>query len=230
MIDIHSHILPNIDDGAPDLTTSLMLCKGLTVLGFNGVIATPHIISDLYPNTEENILSSCQSLNKSLIENNINLKLSVAAEYLLDETVISKINKDIKLLTFPNNGLLLEFSYSHEPENIVEYTFPLQLKEYEMVLAHPERYSYWHGKMEQYESLKEMGFSFQLNALSLTNYYGKQVNETANMLLQNGMIDYIGTDIHHERHLKALLQHFGKSGLQEIIQKYKLKNKNFEIN
>jgi tyrosine-protein phosphatase YwqE len=229
MIDIHSHILPNIDDGAPDIDTALMLCKGLLQLGFKGVIATPHIISDVYPNTEESIIASYQILKQSLLKNNIKLALGVAAEYLLDETVVSKMDKNIQLLTFPNKGLLLEFSYSHEPENITEFTFPILIKEYSMVLAHPERYSYWHGKISQYELLKDMGFSFQMNALSLTNYYGKQVAETANVLLQNGMIDYIGTDIHHERHLKALLQHFGSSGLQDIIQTYQLKNKDFEI-
>jgi tyrosine-protein phosphatase YwqE len=230
MIDIHSHILPGVDDGAPDLDTALMLCRGLIELGFKGVIATPHIISDVYPNTEIIINRAFEKLKLAISQHQININLNVAAEYLLDDTVLAKLNKDVQLLSFPNKGILLEFSYAQEPNEITEYTFPLVLKDYKMVLAHPERYSYWHGNLAQYEMLKECGFAFQLNALSLTNYYGKQVKETATLLLQKGMIDYIGTDIHHERHLNALLKYFGSNGLQDIIKTYQLKNKDFEIN
>jgi tyrosine-protein phosphatase YwqE len=228
MIDIHSHILPGIDDGAPDLSTALDLCKGLVELGFSAVIATPHIISDVYPNTEENIITAFKNLNAEVVKNKIPIKLNVAAEYLLDDTVLAKLSKDVQLLSFPNKGILLEFSYAQEPTEITEYTFPLLLKEYKMVLAHPERYSYWHHDLNQFEILKDMGFAFQLNALSLTNYYGKQVKETAQWLLNKGMIDYIGTDIHHERHLKAMIQFFGGSGIKELSDKYKLKNNQLE--
>jgi protein-tyrosine phosphatase len=228
MIDIHSHILPGIDDGAPDLSTALELCEGLVELGFSAVIATPHIISDVYPNTEENIITAFKNLNAEIVKNKIPIKLNVAAEYLLDDTVLAKLSKDVQLLSFPNKGILLEFSYAQEPTEITEYTFPLLLKEYIMVLAHPERYSYWHHDLNQFEILKDMGFAFQLNALSLTNYYGKQVKETAQWLLNKGMIDYIGTDIHHERHLKAMMQFFGGSGIKELSDKYKLKNNQLE--
>lgn len=229
MIDIHSHILPGLDDGAPDMETALQLCKGLIGLGFKGVIATPHIISDVYPNSEEKIKSSFDDLKIALQKSEIDLQINVAAEYMLDDTVLAKINKNFQLLSFPDKGLLVEFSYAQEPHSITEYTFPIQLKEYKMVLAHPERYSYWHTNKMQFENLKELGFQFQLNALSLTNYYGKQVKDIAQWLLTENMIDYIGTDIHHERHLKSLLQYFGSNGLPELIEKYQLKNKHLEL-
>ncbi|MEY2828151.1 MAG: hypothetical protein RIQ33_9 [Bacteroidota bacterium] len=229
MIDIHSHILPGLDDGAPDMKTALLLCKGLMELGFKGVIATPHIISDVYPNSEQKIKSIFEELKIAIHQNEIDLKINVAAEYMLDDTVLAKINKDFHLLSFPDKGLLVEFSYAQEPHSITEYTFPILLKEYKMVLAHPERYSYWHTDLSHFESLKDLGFMFQINALSLTNYYGKQVKEIAQWMLNKKMVDYIGTDIHHERHLKSLLQHFGNNGLQELIEKYQLKNQHLEL-
>jgi tyrosine-protein phosphatase YwqE len=229
MFDIHSHILPNVDDGSPDIETSLLLCHGLAELGFKGVYATSHIINDTYPNTEIQLKNSFQILKEEIEKKKINLKIGLAAEYFLDETVLTKINQDIQLLTFPNKGLLVEFSYSQQPEKITELTFPVQLQEYTLVLAHPERYNYWQGNMVQYERLKDIGFAFQINALSLTEYYGKQVKDAANQLLKAGMIDYVGTDIHHERHLNALLKYFGKTGIQDLIQTHSLKNNQFEI-
>ena len=229
MFDIHSHILPEVDDGAPDMETSIMLCHGLVELGFKGVYATSHIISDTYPNSEEKLKESFLFLKDEIQKHRINLSIGLAAEYFLDESVLNKINNDIQLLSFPNKGLLVEYSYSQEPEKITELTFPVQLQDYTLVLAHPERYNYWQGNLVQYERLKDIGFAFQMNALSLTEYYGKQVKDTANQLLKAGMIDYIGTDIHHERHLNALLKYFGKTGIQDLIETYSLKNNQFEI-
>ncbi len=229
MIDIHSHVVPAIDDGSPDIETSLKLCRGLMELGFSGAIATPHIISDIYPNTEISIAQSFHLLNDKLQENKVHFPLRYAAEYLLDETVHSKIQRGGKLLCVDGNEVLIEFSYAEEPENITELTFPLQLQNHSLILAHPERYRYWHGDFAKYRWLKELDLKFQVNALSLTDYYGTKVKEMANELLTKGLVDYIGTDLHHEKHLHALTKHFGKSGISQLVTKYKLKNAKTEL-
>jgi tyrosine-protein phosphatase YwqE len=189
MIDIHNHILPGIDDGSTDMSCSLLLCKGLTLLGFTHAIATPHIISDLYPNKEEDILILGESLKTALKENNIPLTISFGAEYLMDDTFLTKVNKKYAFLDFPNKGLLVEFPFASRPESINDYSFAIQIQGYEAVLAHPERYKYWHRDLKKYDSLKDLGFSFQMNALSLAGYYGQGEKETAEYLLKHGMID-----------------------------------------
>jgi tyrosine-protein phosphatase YwqE len=228
MIDIHNHILPGIDDGSPDMAFSLLLCKGLTSLGFTHAIATPHIISDLYPNKEKDIVILGESLKLALKENNIPLSIGFGAEYLMDDTFLAKIKRKHDFLAFPNKAMLVEFPFASIPESINDYSFSIQIEGYEAVLAHPERYRYWHTDLKKYDSLKDLGFSFQLNALSLTGYYGQGEKETAEYLLKRGLIDYIGTDLHHERHLNALINYYQETGIQAIINKYNLKNKYFE--
>lgn len=227
MIDIHSHVLPGIDDGSPDLNTSIELCKGLVDLGFTAVVATPHVISDTHPNTSETILSAYSLLKNELEVLNIPIALTAAAEYMLEDELLTLVDADSALLSVNGDKILTEFSYAVEPDNINNYSFNLQLASYELILAHPERYPYWHGDFKQYTRLKDWGFEFQVNALSLTPYYGKQVQKMANDLLNKGFIDYIGTDIHHLRHLAALKDFYGNSGFKELIKKYKLKNEQF---
>ena len=224
MIDIHSHILPGIDDGSPNVETSLVLCNGLKQLGFSKLIATPHVISDTHPNTPETVLSALAILQDALKQNGSQIEVVAGAEYMIEDEMLQLVNNKNRLLTLLNDKLLCEFSYAIEPENITNYTFDLQLSGYELVLAHPERYNYWHGDLKQYTRLKDWGFEFQVNALSLTPYYGKSVQKMANELLSKGYIDYIGTDLHHERHLKALTDHFGSNGFEQLIKKYHLKN------
>lgn len=202
---MHSHILPGIDDGAPTVKESVMLVKRLIDLGFTKLIATPHIMSDYYRNTPEIILKALEELREELEKQNINIPIEAAAEYYLDETFSTKIDEG-NLLTMGNNYVLFEMSYLNYPNNIKETVQRLNDKGYKPILAHPERYPYLYGSIENFYKVREYGCYFQLNTISLTGYYGKQTQKVAEELVENMMVDFIGSDMHHLKHADALRQ------------------------
>ncbi len=225
MLDFHNHILPGIDDGSPNNETSLRLLRGLQDLGFDVVKPSPHTIADTHPNTPETIGNAFNSLNGFLKDQSFPLVSGYASEYMLDDIFLSNLKSKKPLLCVKGNVILVELSYAQKPEHIEDYSFQLQIDGYIPILAHPERYGYYHKNVEaNYDYLKDLGFDFQLNLLSLTPYYGKDVQKTAMELLEKGYYDYACTDLHHDKHLDALKQFFTASSLQDLMKKYKLKN------
>lgn len=202
-VDMHSHILPGIDDGSPDIATSLMLVRGLYDLGIRKCIATPHIIGDLYRNTNETIEPALATLQKALLAANIPMQVSAAAEYMLDDYFMELLQQPKPLRTLHNNLLLTEIPYTSEPVNLPEIVFHIITSGYQPVLAHPERYFYFHHNFKGYHKLKDLGFILQVNLLSLAGYYGKEAAEAARYLLDKGLAQLVGTDLHHGRHLSA---------------------------
>ena len=215
-IDIHSHILPGIDDGAPDIETSLMLIKGLYDLGVRKSIATPHIIGDLYRNTPATISAALEITKKACADTGIEMELSAAAEYMLDDYFMELLRKKEPLLPLRKNLLLVEIPYTAPPYDLEEMLFTMITEGYQPVLAHPERYFFYHKNMKEYVRLKEMGFLLQVNLLSLTGYYGKNAARAAVYILNNELANLVGTDMHHARHLGAL----GDGGNIGVFNKY----------
>ncbi len=227
MLDFHNHILPGIDDGSPDIETSNELLNGLYELGFEVVKPSPHIIADTHPNTRESIESAFQSLIASpKTEGTQTAQLiGFAAEHMMDDIFLQKLDSKEPLLCVKDKNILVEFSYAHKPEKIENFSFALQIQGYIPILAHPERYGYFFKDYaKNYNYLKDLGFDFQLNLLSLTPYYGKDVQTISNKLLNDGFYDYACTDLHHFRHLEALKTHFTRETLSDLFQKFKLKN------
>jgi len=214
--DIHSHILPGIDDGSPDIETSLKLLKGLCKLGIKNTIATPHVIADLYRNTPEIIMAALSKLTIACEMENIDIKITAAAEYMIDDSFIQMLDQGNKLLTIQDNLILTEQSFGSACDNLHGVAFSLLTNGYRPILAHPERYEYYHNNYRNYALLKEMGFLFQINVLSLTGYYGRSVAKVAKYLFDNNLVDLVGTDLHHSHHLEML----SKSNNLELIHKY----------
>jgi protein-tyrosine phosphatase len=202
--DIHSHILPGIDDGSPDIETSLQLIQGLYNLGIRKSIATPHIIGDMYRNTPQIITAALEKTKIACSNANINIELSAAAEYMLDDFFLELLQKDQPLLTLHKNILLTEISYTSTPENLPEITSGIIEKGYLPILAHPERYHYYQQNFDEYYKLKEMGFFLQINLLSLTGYYGKRAAKAAMFIVEKKLATLVGTDLHHHNHLAAI--------------------------
>ena len=202
--DMHSHLIPGIDDGATDPANSIALINGLMELGYQKFIATPHILWDIFKNNKATINPAFHNLKSALLENNIEVPIKFAAEYFLDYHVEELIEDEIPLLTLKDNWVLVEFSFVSAPLDLKEKLFSLQMSGYQPVIAHPERYTYFGRTKEKYEELKEAGYFLQVNLLSLTGYYGKIPQEIAMMLVKNKFVDFLGTDLHHERHLHAL--------------------------
>ena len=202
--DIHSHILPGIDDGAPNLETSLHLIKGLYALGIRKSIATPHIIGDLYRNTPETISAALEKVKQGCIDAGIDMEISAAAEYMLDDHFMELLQQGSPLLTLHKNILLTEIAYTMAPTNLEEMAFNIITQGYQPILAHPERYFFYHNDYDAYYRLKELGFHLQVSLLSLTGYYGKGVAKAAKFILKKELASLVGTDLHHARHLSAL--------------------------
>lgn len=202
--DMHSHIIPGIDDGSPDVETSLSLVEGLVDLGYSRFIATPHILWDIYKNTPSTITPAYQALKEALATRHPSVPVDFAAEYYLDYHIDELIEEEEPLLTLRDKLVLVEFSFVSAPLDLKEKLFALQLAGYQPVIAHPERYVYFAKDKSVYSELREAGYLLQVNLLSLTGYYGKGPLELASHLVKNKMVDLLGTDLHHSRHLATL--------------------------
>ncbi|HUQ66392.1 MAG TPA: CpsB/CapC family capsule biosynthesis tyrosine phosphatase [Flavitalea sp.] len=202
--DMHSHLLPGIDDGATDAANSIELINGLRDLGYEKFITTPHILWDIFKNNSSTINPAYVSLQSALAENKMNVEIKYAAEYFLDYHVDDLIEDEIPLFTIKDNMVLVEFSFISAPLDLKDKLFSLQMLGYQPVIAHPERYTYFGKTKELYEQFREAGYLLQVNLLSLTGYYGKLPQEIAQMMVKNKFIDFLGTDLHHVRHLNAL--------------------------
>lgn len=203
-VDMHSHLLPGIDDGSPDAATSVLYIRKMMELGFRKFICTPHIYPDLYHNTRDSILAAHNVLTKQLKEASIDVEIHAAAEYFIDDLFADRLQKDEPLLTLHKNFVLVEISFMQPPPDLNNILFDLIVKGYQPVLAHPERYSFYHNKKDIYHRFKDQGCLLQINLLSLTGYYGKGVQDAAHFMVQEKIVDLLGTDLHHQRHLEAL--------------------------
>jgi tyrosine-protein phosphatase YwqE len=217
--DIHSHILAGIDDGSPDIATSVQLVKGLYHLGYRRLVATPHVIGDYYRNNPTIINRELEILKRACAEAGIDIELSAAAEYMLDDYFLNILTRKEVLPVF-ENYILTELPYSVMPMNVREMVFEIITSGYKPILAHPERYFYYHYDFNEYARLKDLGFLLQVNLLSLTGYYGPQVAKAAKYIFENGLADFVGTDMHHLRHLETL----SSNETNAILNKY-LKSK-----
>ncbi len=205
-VDIHSHLLPGIDDGAKTLEDSIALLTRMRSYGIKNFITTPHVLGDVYPNSTAMIHRKLAEVKAVLAQNNLqDINIEAAAEYMLDEQFSERLLQD-DILALKDNYVLVEMSYFSAPLNLYQMLYDLQLKGYIPVLAHPERYSFYHRDFQAYYKLKKAGCLFQLNLLSLTPHYGKSVQNISKQLLKNNLYDVVGTDTHHMRHLDSLLQ------------------------
>ncbi|GGB72186.1 capsular polysaccharide biosynthesis protein [Flavobacterium suaedae] len=194
--------MPDIDDGAENNEDTLKLIDTLSSYGFSQFITTPHVLTGVWNNTKDDILQK-EEYTKALLKNkDIKLPFKAAAEYLMDD-VFLKLLQNEELLTIKDEYVLVEMSYLNPPMQLYDILFELQLKGYKPILAHPERYNAYHNNYKEFEKLKKAGCLFQINLLSTTGYYGKPVFKTCEKLLNDGMIDYTGSDVHHTRHASA---------------------------
>jgi tyrosine-protein phosphatase YwqE len=222
--DIHSHLLPGIDDGSPDIETSVRLISGMKRLGYKKLITTPHIMWDVYKNTREIILGKLQEVKDRLANEQVEIEIQAAAEYFIDEHLGELVERKEPLLCFGNNLVLVEFSMVSQPFEWKKTLFEMQIQGYQPVIAHPERYAYLDRNKNFYDELKSAGYLFQLNILSLSGQYGNSVTELARYLTKKGYYDLIGSDLHHVRHLEALKNPSVLSSLQQLLDSGKILN------
>jgi tyrosine-protein phosphatase YwqE len=216
-IDIHSHLLPGIDDGAKNIEETVSLISKMKGIGIKKIITTPHIITNVWDNTENSIISKLsQTLNA--IPDTINQEnFSCAAEYMLDSYFLKRMATE-KLLTLKQDFILVEMSYLYPPLQLYEIIFEIQLAGYKPILAHPERYLFYHNNYKEYDKLKSSGCYFQLNLLSTVNYYGPMVTKIANKLIKDNVYNFVGSDIHHEKHIDSFSRKIAIDDQKLLIQ------------
>jgi len=203
-IDVHSHLIPGIDDGAKDIEESLILLYALEKIGYKKVITTPHIMADTYKNTTESIYKGLDILSQAAKEEGLHITIDAAAEYYLDYDFLSHLESG-SILSISNKYILCETSYFVKPLQFDKMIEAIMEAGYIPLLAHPERYRYIQDYNE-YKMLKERGIYFQVNINSFGGHYGKEAKRKAIFLSQNGMIDFLGSDIHHLRQVQMLRQ------------------------
>lgn len=200
--DIHSHLLPGLDDGVNDFDEALIVIKKMHELGYRKLVTTPHIMSDTYRNDAIRIHSRLKELNQFLIENRINIEVEAAAEYYFDTWLLNEVNENKPLLTFGGKYLLFEMNYMTEPYQLKDFIFKVITNGYKPVLAHPERYQFM--TLEKAEDLRNRGVLMQLNILSFMDFYSKPVRQMAYQLVDRGWVDFLGSDCHNMRHAGLL--------------------------
>ncbi len=201
--ELHSHLIPAIDDGVGTLDESIKVLKHFASLGYKKVITTPHIMGDFFKNGPENILPALANIREELKKQNINLEVDAAAEYMVDDAFMHKISSG-NLLTFGKNYVLIEIPFMDIPANFNSALFELQVNGFKPVLAHPERYAYYGMHKDKYQELHDQGILFQLNLFSLVGYYSPQIKKIAEYLIENKMVNFVGSDCHGLKHLPVL--------------------------
>jgi tyrosine-protein phosphatase YwqE len=199
----------------------------LNKMGYEKLICTPHILSDVHPNSPQTILPRLAEVQQALKEKNIKVKVEAAAEYMVDHEFEKLIKRGEQLLTFGKNFILIEMSYLAPSPNLDQVIFDLRLAGLQPIIAHPERYNYYHHNFEAYKKMKDSGCWFQVNLLSLAGYYGKHIKKAGEKLIAEGMIDLVGTDMHHMNHMNATKAFASHKDLYKILKDVPLKNRIF---
>jgi tyrosine-protein phosphatase YwqE len=221
--DMHSHLIPGIDDGSKSMEDTLILARRLHQLGFRKLITTPHIQNEYFRNTPEIILSGLDRVREALKEAGIPVEVEAAAEYLMDDGFEEKINSG-KLLSFSDKYILVELSYYNPHPNLKAFVFNLQVDGYKVILAHPERYSYWFSDFSRYEDLKDRGVFFQVNLVSLAGYYPDPCKKMAERLIEKGMVEFVGSDMHNMNYMSAMENSLKEKTLAKLVESGRLMN------
>ena len=202
--DMHSHLIPGIDDGSRSMDETIAILAKFESLGYQKVITTPHIMGDYFKNTPKTILGGLENVQSTAQQLGLKIEVEAAAEYYYDESLMDRLRRKERLLTFDDNRVLFEFSMMSKPDQIEQLLFEMLTQNYKPVLAHFERYGFFFGSVKQAEKWREKGIDIQLNLNSLTGHYGPQVRVQAERLVDSGAIDFVASDCHRIDHLMLM--------------------------
>ena len=223
--DMHSHLLPALDDGLKTMDDTIHFIQQLHAMGYQKFICTPHIIADLHPNSPATILPRLEEVRQALKEHNVPVQIDAAAEYMVDIDFENSIRNGDQLLTLGDKHILIEMSYIAPSPNMEQVIFDLNMRGLKPIIAHPERYLYYHNDFDKYQRFIDLGAMLQVNLLSLLGYYGKNVKVIAEKLIKQKMIRFAGTDMHHTNHLNALRELASRKDFYRLIAEIELHNK-----
>ena len=220
-VDIHSHILPLVDDGSSSISESLEIINELYYLGYRKLISTPHIMGDNYENTPEIINNNLKILRTALKEAHINVTIDAAAEYYADINFLGILNSR-NLLSFGNNFILFELPLSAPVLNLNDLIFNIRTSGYTPVLAHPERYTYWYDDFSNFTDLitREVIFQVNINSFHPKNPYRNMAEKIA----KNDLVSFLGSDTHNIRNIDFLKESLQNKYLLKLLMSGKILN------
>ena len=222
-IDIHSHIVPGIDDGSSNLEESMRMISSLRAIGYKTLITTPHVMYEGYSNSKDSILEKFDILREEVERRGLEIALEIAAEYYMDEG-LQNLLRQKEILTVGDAHILFETAYISMPNNFESMIYLMRMKGYTPIIAHPERYLYIKEPEVIYERWKELGIEFQVNLNSFTGYYGNLALQRAKWLAKMRMIDYLGSDLHDMQQFEAIKKGIWRVDMKEVIDSNPIKN------
>ena len=223
-VDMHSHLIPGIDDGSQSIEESIHLIEQLQAYGYKKLITTPHIMYPGFENGPDTILPGLEQIRKELKIRNIPIEIEAAGEYYYNEYFFEKIEQK-DLMCFSGNKVLFELPTMNAPTDLREKVFAMTSNGYVPVLAHVERYPYLYEKgLEEFEYLRNMGVLLQVNIGTFVGVYKDQLKFIAYKLAENKMLDLIGTDLHGERHLGYLALALKDRKFLRLLDNYRFMN------
>lgn len=202
--DMHSHLIPGIDDGSQNMDQTIAMLAKFESLGYKKIITTPHVMSDYYKNTPEIILGGLKKVQTLASQLGLNIQIDAAAEYYFDDSFHKAIRDKQTLLTFGDRYLLFEFSFHAAPSQAEALIFEMITQKYQPILAHFERYAYYFGSVDKAREYRERGVNIQVNINSLTGHYGPEIKKQAERLVDAGLVDFLGSDCHRIEHLLSI--------------------------
>jgi len=228
--DIHCHIIPGVDHGAETPEDSACLLDAEKRWGIERIVFTSHVTENTFENTPESLNKGFHNLRDYLEGKGIqsDFTLAYSAEYRIDSYFMSQLEQN-KIVAFPDNHLLIENGFLQEPMGLDSLIFDLQTKGYSLILAHPERYPYYHTNYNRYIELHERGMEFQINLLSLAGYHGKDAKNMAERFAKDGLIDFLGSDLHHRKHVEAIDEYLASGSYSKILPYLQTSVKNDSI-
>ncbi|MEZ0539252.1 tyrosine-protein phosphatase [Fibrella arboris] len=218
VVDMHSHLLPDVDDGIRSLDEAMTCLRQFAEWGIEHVVTTPHISQDVYPNASALLRTVADEVRAQLQVEAIPITFNLAAEYMLDELFDKRLHQNDLLCFGTERYVLIETGWASLPRQLATWLFQLQVQGYKPVLAHPERYPYFRGKTEALAELRHQGCLMQLNLMSLTGRYGSATRKMAQSLIQQGLVDFVSSDLHHARDLPVLEKAMQTADYQLLCQ------------
>ena len=215
-VDMHSHLIPGIDDGAKNMDETIAMLAKFEALGYKKVITTPHVYSDCYRNTPETILGGLKNVQQTAKDLGLTIEIEAAAEYYCDEYFLDLIEKK-ELLSIDNKYVLMEFSFHAEMDNWREFVFGVRAAGYTPIIAHFERYMYWIGSTKVAQEMVELGAKLQLNYNSLAGHYGPSIKKQAELLISNNLISFLATDCHRIQHLRIMEDNANNAFVHKLL-------------
>ena len=221
--ELHCHIIPGVDDGAVDMESSVKYLQALQGFGVKKIVFTPHSIETRFENDDNIVAPIYEKLCEKALRSGIDMEFAFSYEYRIDERFANMLeageydSSECKLRPLHGRYILVENSFNHPPYGLDEILFKLQSGGFYPILAHPERYGYYALRNgDRYHHLQDMQLEFQCNVLSFSGHYGDMAKKAALWLLEQGYVNFLGTDLHNHHHIEALDKFLRSKSYAEI--------------